>query len=517
MTTHEVPPHSSLAIAMASEEQRQSIRAIMQSASPWPDEQQSDKARQSRRTKAATSFDAFDDTYFPAEMYLQGKVAPSRFHRDIVRTMQVPGVHVVIGPRGHGKTATAKKALVWMILTGRLRVAGVYCETLPKAYNMLDDIGWMLLDNPRITSDYACEEIERNDDQIRVRIGRTIVTVASFSEGRSVRGYVKGFDRPSLILCDDIETLESPMSDDAVQHRLKKLSETYRSLTKEATVLVLANNFDERCAVNRLLIDADTNTLPKGWHVHHYAAWQRGKPLWPQLYQATSEDDLRSHFDVLNDADWMANFQGRPQPPPGIVFKRDYMRFISAMPRDARGVVYTDPNLALRSKGDTTGIAALLYSPRQDIYILSGSARSYAVADDLLTDVLSWVGPSITMVGMDGHVSQESHWTSHIRAWCRVHQRNYPVVHFRRYDVDRCATNLMTAWQQGRVYIDEAMQSNEAGRRAIQQLLAFAGKRQAKKDDFPDAAICAMQLMGERKMDRPSSGGFTATSIKDVY
>lgn len=506
---------SAIDIAMQKRSEELRLRESFVDAAAWPEAERSQECIDRRRKRCDDNFWAWDETYFPAELYKGGKATPGLLQRRVVEHAKRPGIQLVIGPRKHGKTVTAKKYLAWALVTGRISVAGTYCETLPKASAMLDDIQW-LLQNARVAHDYQVAVLESNADQLRARIGRNeLVTVAAFSEGRSVRGYVAGFSRPQFLLADDIETLDSSFTQPAVDGRIRRLGETYQSLDEGGTVLVLANNFRRESAVNRLLTESEQGLLPERWNVHHYAAWHRGRPIWPSRFPATSEDALRALVGAYDDADWMGNYQGRPQPPAGYIFRREFVQFATEIPKDARGVVFVDPNLSKKSKGDTTGIARLRYSPTTELYYLGGCARSFSSAGELLESALDLLDGWSSQLGMDGNVSQESHWSQHIRSWCRIHKRPFPPVHFKRYHVDQIAGNLHKLWIDGLVRLEPSM-ANSA---ALEQLIAFTSKAAGNKDDFPDAAISAAQMLNERRMDRGSGQRQTTASliIPDVY
>lgn len=485
---------------------------------PFPSEMLTEESTQRRRETVCQDFWAFDRTYFPPDIYPDGYSTPCTMHKDIIRHMSQPGMHIVVGPRAHGKTVTALKGLVWRLVTGRIVVAGTYAETLLKSKNILESISILITENDRIIHDFEIEVVKDNVDQFEfsTRDGR-LRTTAAFSEDRSVKGFTKLFGRPEQVVADDIETLTSSMSRESVQTRIDKLSETLASLGRDGNVTVLANDFDERSAIHRLREDARTGILAGGWHVYEYRAWTGRGPLWKARYPARTEADLKAVVLARNEADWQTNYQINPTASEGEVFTRDHLRW-EAVPKGCRGVIYVDPNLALRARGDTTAIVRLVWQKRTGKFFVSFRCRSYGSPQELLDDTLKMRTEGIRGIAMDGHVSQESHWTHHIRAWCQENSEPYPAVEFKRYHVDELATNLQTIYQQGLLVFDEGLQGTDEAREFISQFLAFHSKKSRRKDDAPDALICAYEYLLERRLvTRASAKDLTPTVIGDYY
>ena len=487
------------------------LKASLQQSLPWSDQERTEKARLKRIAAVKDNFWAFDKLYFPVDMYEAGWFAPNRMLKSIVGQLTEPGVHVNFGPREHGKTVTAKKGLVWLLMTGRLTIAGVYAETLPKAWNILNDIFTLINENERLKYDYKPEFAESNSDQFKFRTTAkgTISKwryCATFSEGRSVRGFTRLFGRPQLIIGDDVETLESSMATEPVEQRVRKIAETIKSLhTDKGTFLILGNDFDRRSALHRLKIEQEHGLLAPNWRVYSWAAWDKGRPLWHSRYKADTESELIKILQPKDEADWQANFMQNPVPPEGMLFKRSHYQEYDRLPKDAKGIVFCDPNLSKKGRGDTTSIVALLYSAETlKYYIGAARCKSYSDSNMLLNDVLRLKGDfkNIATIGFDGNVSQESTWSNNVRNWCRINNAPYPHIEYKRYRVDDLAKNLQAAYEAGDILFPPLFGQSEEGAMFLAQFFGFAGKHANKKDDAPDDLISAFELIHERKIVR---------------
>ncbi|HOM04358.1 MAG TPA: hypothetical protein PLU67_02570 [Candidatus Kapabacteria bacterium] len=450
------------------------------SVSPFAD---SEIPQDERLRLALKDFWQFDQIYFTKEMYSDGYSAPSRFHKEIIRIASRPGIQVVLGPRKHGKTATAKKFLVWLLLSGKVNFAGTLSQTLTTSRNILTDIFSLIADNRRILHDFAPEFDEANQDQLTFS-ARNIdkkIRLMAFSEGRSVRGATRLFDRPQFILCDDLETRQSPLGDEQTTARLRMLSEAFHSLSSNGTILVLGNNFDERCALNKLLQEQNDGILPAHIKVHVFRAWDNHHPLWRERFPARSADELRQLLKVSDQAEWLAEFQQTPTAPDGFIFNRlNPLPTYSSLPADARGVIYCDPNLAKKGRGDSTAIVSVLYSPNLDkYYVEMPVCRSFSDSNALLDAVLKMRSNRTRTIGFDGHVSQESTWTNNVRNYCKINNTPYPPITYCRYNTDELAKNIQGSWNEGRILLPENISQTDDGKRFLTQIFAFAGKKKS--------------------------------------
>jgi len=513
--------HTTFAISQLSIERlREAIANRPISAAPFSGAAEKLTPRQ-RKAKAAKDYWSFDKLYFPKEIYSEGYSAPNQMLKDMIAMAQSPGIHIVFGPRRHGKTVTGKKLLIWLLLSGRVSIAGVYAEILnPKSYNLLKDVAALITLNDRIMSDYQPEFFELNNDQFAFRIPgeKEPRFCAAFSEGRSVRGYTKLFGRPQFILGDDVETLESSMAAGAVQMRIDKLGESLQSMTENGTFIISANDFSSQSALHLLRQQQEEGLLAKHWRVHVYQAWNK-KALWHSRWPVKSEAALKARLKPRDESDWQANFQSNPIPPEGIMFTRENYREYTGLPADARGIIYTDPNLSKKGLGDTTAIVALLWSPSTALYYIGGAiVRSFRKSERLLQEVINLkagLASSVIAIAFDGNVTQESTWTDMIRSYSRINGLPFPVVEYKRYRVNDLAKNTQLLYDAGQILFPAGFAKTPDGSRFLAQLFSFSGKKSSGIDDAPDALICAFEYIHERHI--PKKSRQQPLKIKDFY
>lgn len=517
---------SKLELQFQSFERESELRTALAQMEGWSDKERAPEKKAERLKRAINDFWEFDRLYFPPELYSGDYSKPCVMHKAIADLAFLPGVNVVFGPRGHGKTATAKKTLAWALLVGEIKLGGVYTENLLKSSAMLNDIAGLIEDNARIMFDFDVDIRKNNADVFEFRTKNKELPshwrqLGAFSEGRSLRGNTKLFTRPEIVIGDDIETLQSAMGEDSVRQRIGRIAETYKSLKdKVGTFLILANDFDDRCALHRLKLEEKEGLLHPSYRIYNFQAWNekgynlqvretkfriKKGALWSERYKSKNETDLRIELGAKDHADWAANFQNDPVPPDGITFKREKLAMYESaeLPDDARGVVYYDPNISKKGKGDTTAIVFLKFSPKTGyFYIDKLRCRSFDSTRKLLDIVhnmtegdKAWRGTA-----QDGHVNQESIWSDAIRAWSREKGIPFRQVEFKRYNIDELAKNVQLAWEDGLILINRHAGPEDEVKAFIQQLISFAGKKANKKDDAPDAFIGSFTFLHERKL-----------------
>ncbi len=540
------------------------LAAMLSQVQPFTDAERTPQAREKRLREAFASHEAFDKYYFPPSMY-ESYAPPCELHGYIGEVAQVAGVHTIFGPRKHGKTAKGKTTLLWMLLCGKIKIAGTYAETILKSANILRDCIMLLADNERIREDFKIEFAEANSDQCRFRAtadfsfmndgkkkkksASTKISalnewkyIASFSEGRSLRGYTRLFGRPQFLLGDDIETLESSFSNDAVQLRIDKISEAFQSLSDGGTFLILGNDFTTAGALHRLSLEQEQGILARSWTVTSFKAWidretfttlskvvsfskdsvsrleqYDGFSLWFKKYSAMSENELKEMLKPKSGSDWQANFQQNPIPPEGDFFTRDHYHEYTSIPNDARGVLWVDPNLSKKSKGDTTAMPVYKYSVSTDSYFITEAlCRSFADSNKLLDEVFRMrKAHDVKNIGFDGNVNQESNWTNNVRNWCLIKKLPFPHIEYKRYNVDELAKNFQSAYAADKVFFPAGFAKTPEGEKFLAQFFSFTGVKLNKKDDAPDSIICAHEFIHDRKITGRKST--PPVPVNDVY
>jgi len=493
-------------------DQQEELRRQMQSAPPFTVHKSGDEERAKRINLCSNDFWIFDKIYFPRENY-QDYAPPGKFHHDLIdlAVLHDKKAHVVAGPRSHAKTAMYKKALIWLIIFGKRRYMQIASETLmtPVAF-ILDVMDYVHL-NERLNFDYKIDFVEGSQEKLFVRTDQnpkgTFLDI--LSQDRSARGKNRGlFLRPDFIFITDFENETSSLTENSVTQRLGRLNEMRTSLVDKGTLIWEGNNFSTKCAMHQLFKEEEAGILSPNIIMHKYKAWDETRPpkqrsLWPQKYPAASESGLKEQLKPRDANDWAGNFQQEPREASGDIFPMANYRE-EDITNDIRAVIYCDPNLALKSKGDTTAIACLGFSvTRMRYYITAARCRSYSNSNELLMDLLNMYneqkrrGVRIFTLGFDGNVNQESTWTNNLYNFCALHKTLFPHVEFKRYHVDDLVKSPELDWKSDKFCFPVGFRQTQEGKRFTDQVFDFAGKKAKKKDDAPDCLVSAYELLHE--------------------
>jgi hypothetical protein len=509
---------SKLETSMQKFEHEAEIKKLSAVIPPWSEKEAKKSEVEKRIKKAMADFWEFDRLYFTEDMYdLFAK--PCDFHRDLLKYCQDPGIDIIPGPRKHAKTAMVKKIAVWLLLTNRIQFGATVSSTMDTSENILNDLA-LLLDSERIVYDFKVEFVERNSEQFTIKTARhqKLRKMVAKAEKKSARGATSLFERLQFIYVDDLETRQSPINEDQTLARIKIIQEAASSMSSNGSMIYLGNNFDEKTALNKFVEESKQGIIPDGWRVHVYKAWtDENKPLWEARFPAKSEIELKLMVKAASEGEWQGDYQQNPVPDDGFIFSRENLSLYDNLPADCRGVVYVDPNLSKKGKGDTTAIVSLLYSASNDAFYIDNLAcRSFSDSNKLLDNVLSIRNSKHSVVGFDGHVNQESTWTNNVRNYCQINNKPYPYILYCRFHTDDLAKNIQSAWNLGRVKLNSLLLGTKDTDTFLSQLFSFAGKKANRADDAPDALICAFELIHLRRIVK-AKGRAGIRIIKDTF
>jgi hypothetical protein len=492
---------------------REELLKLMAPAKPFPEKEMTEAKRKERLEKSNNDFWFFDKTYFPKEYYPD--YAPAgKFHQELISIADLKDkkAHIISGSRSVAKTSMFKKKFIYDFLHGKRRNMAAASETLDPPSNFLLDIIYFLETNERIKYDYKIDWYEKSSEKLfaksELNLNGTFVDILSIE--RSSKGRSRGlFLRYDLIFLTDWENRTSSLTTEAVEKRILRLNEMRTSLADDGVMIAEGNNFDPDCAQNHLLLEQEKGILSPEFVLHIYPAWDdkrkwNAKSLWPQKYPAKTEDELKALMKPKDDYDWSGDFQQHPIKKSGNIFPDTFYAEWDMLPKDIKSVTFTDPNCALKAKGDTTAITALGFSPSQQKFFISRArCKSYDNSNDLLTDLLMMLKewkPFAHIIdnAFDGNVAQESTWENNIRNFTRVHQFPYPAITFKRYKIDDLAAPVEAEWKQNKFLFPTGFSKTEEGKRYLKQLFGFSTKKAKKKDDAPDSLISAYTFLVEK-------------------
>ncbi len=226
----------------------------------------------------------------------------SRMHLDFCQAEQNPYARqrrdVIAAPRGHAKTTfkTLFK-VVHAIVYGYEPFVVIASYSRPQAVQKVKDILDELTHNLLLHEVFGALAPKPGRYLGRARWGTSDFTaqngcrVVAISRGQSSRGMRHGADRPSLIICDDVESLEGV-------YELKQREKTLDWFQKDILKLGQSNNSTNITVVGTVLHpESLLSFLLKnpGWNSHFYQAVEHfadHQSLW---------NDYKSRYTNLSD------------------------------------------------------------------------------------------------------------------------------------------------------------------------------------------------------------------------
>jgi phage terminase large subunit len=204
----------------------------------------------------------------------------------------------------------------------------------------------------------------------------------------------------------------------------------------------------------------------------------------------------------ISPAMWAVFGEGvRSEIQTGTIFIKDFYDEYDVLPRDIKSIIYVDPNLALKSQGDTTAITHLGYSASTDkYYIVNAISQSFSDSSELLNEVANCKLSFTVGIAFDGNVTQESTWSNLVKAWSKNHDTPYFPIDYKRYRVDDLSKNIQLAWNEKRILFPPNFRTSTNGKIYTGQLFSFTSKKAGHLDDAPDSLICAFEYLHERKI-----------------
>ncbi|MBX7134395.1 MAG: phage terminase large subunit [Fimbriimonadaceae bacterium] len=241
-----------------------------------------------RREIARGSLRAFALTYLAHHF----KLAPSKMHEELFPMLEQIASErgssvAVAAPRGHAKSTVVTLAYVlWLAATEREKFIMIISDTAEQAKDHLKNVKNELEDNERLRADYpeVCEVAGRKPGPDRWRsddlIARNNVRITAAGAEQKLRGRKHGENRPTLIICDDLENEEIVKSPEQRAKRADWFKGTVLKAGTEKTNVIAVGTLLHSLS---LLSELTDPVKSPGWWGRKYQAVQAWSPrsdLW---------------------------------------------------------------------------------------------------------------------------------------------------------------------------------------------------------------------------------------------
>ena len=316
--------------------------------------------------------------FFPVYFHTRLEYPTAPFQREMIKLLRdcKKKFLVITAFRGSAKTTLASVAYVLWAVFGIQQKKHVLIvgQTEEKARRSLANIRRQLETNHLLRGDFGPIDEEKDQWGAKAFIIRKLnAKVAAASVGQSVRGLLPDEHRPDLVICDDLESLESVQT----QESRDKLSWWFQGELlpigdRRTRFVVIGNLLHEDSLMRRLQNDIVNGERDGGFREYPFFD-DDGNPLWPGKYPTPKSVDEEKR--VINDPiAWAREYLLKILPRDEQLIRPEWIKYYDTIP-EGTSYCLTGIDLAI-SKSDsadyTAMVSARVYGSRDklQIYIL---------------------------------------------------------------------------------------------------------------------------------------------------
>jgi len=285
----------------------------------------------------------------------------AKFHEEIMSMIEDEDLKlsVVTAFRGSGKTTLVGLAYpIWSIIGKQnKKLVLILCQTQFQARQALRNIKFELESNDLLKNDIGPFEEESdewsNTSLILTKFGAKI-TIASVDQ--SVRGLKHSNSRPGLVICDDVEDLNSVRTFEAREKTYEWLTSTIMPIGDEKTkYFVIGNLLHEDCLIKRL-----EKHIDKGENFGKYRSYpiidDEKKILWVERYPDLESIEKIKRM-IPSDLSWNQEFLLKTISRNSQIIEMSWLNYYDELPSKIRKIfVSVDPAFSEKKSAAKTAI-----------------------------------------------------------------------------------------------------------------------------------------------------------------
>ncbi len=309
------------------------------------------------------------------------KYQTAQFQKEIFELTEDESIKqaVIVAFRGSAKSTIMSLSYpIWAML-GKLekKFITIVSLTQSQARLILSNIKEELEKNKLLVQDFG--PFVTPDDEWRwnsLVISQFQTRIMAVSANESIRGFRHLENRPDLIVCDDIEDLNSVKTQEGRDKTFRWLTGDLMPMgSQDAKVVVIGNLLHEDSVIMRLksqIGDKYKNSIFKSYPLIN----ETGEVLWSAKYP-TSEI-LESERVKIGDIAWKREYLLTIVPDNDVVVRHDWIQYYDELPNPSSSgfrFVITSVDLAIseKSSADYTAMVSAYvfgYHDKMKIYIL---------------------------------------------------------------------------------------------------------------------------------------------------
>jgi len=440
----------------------------------------------------------FFNTYFPH--YVEFKTAD--FQKEIFNLTQDENEKfvVIVAFRGSAKSTIMTLSYPVWAMVGSLnkKFIVLLSQTQQQARLILSNIKKEFETNPALMSDFG--PFGQDDDEWRANslvLSKYSTRITAISSGESIRGLRHLQNRPDLIICDDVEDLNSVKTREGRNKSHEWLNgDVIPAGGPNTKYVIIGNLLHEDSLMMRLknrIINNKLNGIYK-----EYPLIKDGKILWPGKFpdkKSIKEQKLK----IASESAWSREFLLTIISDEDRIVLPEWVQYYNGKPKGNEFIcTLTGVDLAISEK-DTADYTAMVsatiydYSEERKIYILPNPINkrlSFPDAIEVAKNLSISLGEGTPTKLLIEEVAYQSAFTQ------QLEQKEIPAEGVKLKGSDKRARLSLTTHM---IRTGKILFPRKGAERLIEQLVGFGVE---KHDDLADAfSILIIYLISQKYID----------------
>lgn len=309
--------------------------------------------------------------FFVFYMHKYIKYPMAEFHKEMLEIIenQDTELAVITAFRGSGKsTLFTTLAPIWSVLgKPKNKFVVIASQTRQQAKQHFSNLKKELEDNDRLKMDLGPFEDKTEEwGQYGIHIKDYDARIIAVSTGQSIRGIRHGAHRPDLIICDDIDDLESVKTSDSRKQTYDWFKgDLIPAGDSETKIMVVGTPLHKDDLLHRLKEEIEEGKV-NGTFKKYPLLKEDGKCLWRGKYP--TKDDIKKERQKVNDKiTWHREYLLKILPDKNQIVKRDWIQYYDKIPKNYKRVcVAIDPAISEKDHADKTAMVAVTMVGRRE-------------------------------------------------------------------------------------------------------------------------------------------------------
>ena len=352
-------------------------------------------SKQTRQQMAWESHELFARVYL--DHYFSHPFA--EFHSRLFAYTEDPNWKFLTGVafRNSGKTTILTVSLPIWAITGvaQKKCVLIIGQTQNQAKQYLSNIKEELTYNPLLVQDLGPFE-EHNEvwNSGAIVIKHYGAKIIALSREQSIRGLRHLQNRPDLIICDDVEDIESTKNQEARDANYEWFtSEVIPCGDEDTQYVYIGNLVHEDCVLERLRCAIEEGRLD-GVYFRIPLLDDQGKPTWPERHKDQSAIDTL-HKKVPNENAWQREYMLRIVDDQARLLRRGQIQYYDALPVNQTPtllVLGTDLAVSNKMTADYTALVPIIAygsGKKVKLYVLPGIVNAHMMLHESVQKIVN--------------------------------------------------------------------------------------------------------------------------------